>query len=281
VADPTHAVAERLGNMYVGFDRALNHPPTHTLAGITLTVEPARVQATRTGRFTVTTHNDTATSVDLDLQVLPDVGVTTTVTPAHLQVPAGAAARAELTVTSRAPLTLRPRSHSLTVHGDDSTGRQWLVGASFQQRLHPLLAVGSLLAAVVLLVLAATVLFFKPDNASGTQAFDTAIGNDIAPDRPAKGAGSIESPGVQDRYTLTGRQGQQVYLDAQECGGGELDWSLTAPDGEPVFKDESLCGITGPHDRGVLSLPQTGRYQLTVRGSGDDAGTYRVRLQNR
>jgi len=45
----------------------------------------------------------------------------------------------------------------------------------------------------------------------------TGIGGIVKQDRPAKGAGNIESPGAQDQYTFHAGEGQEVYLDVQEC----------------------------------------------------------------
>jgi predicted secreted protein len=90
--------------------------------------------------------------------------------------------------------------------------------------------------------------------------------------------GSIESPGVQDRYTATGRQGQQVYLDAKECAAtGILVWTLLRPDGEAVFQDQTVCDTNSPSDQ-TVTLPQDGTYQLTVSGSDNATGTYRITL---
>jgi hypothetical protein len=93
--------------------------------------------------------------------------------------------------------------------------------------------------------------------------------------------GNIESPGVQDQYTFTARKDQQVYLDAKECAsGGNLLWTLLGPDDEAAFKDEVLCSTDSPYDQ-TKTLPQDGTYQLTVSGSDDATGTYRVKIQSR
>jgi hypothetical protein len=108
------------------------------------------------------------------------------------------------------------------------------------------------------------------------------IGGIVKQDRPAKGAGNIESPGAQDHYTFPAGEGQEVYLDVQECtSDSTLTWTLTAPDGEALFKDESLCIRGSLFDKGLVTLPQKGDYQLTVQGSGDATGTYRVKIQSR
>jgi hypothetical protein len=94
-------------------------------------------------------------------------------------------------------------------------------------------------------------------------------------------AGSIELPGAQDSYTFTADKDQQVYLDAKECtAGGLLEWTLLAPDDEPVFENENLCSSNSPSDQ-TVTLPQAGSYRLIVKGNDDATGTYRVKIQSR
>jgi hypothetical protein len=79
----------------------------------------------------------------------------------------------------------------------------------------------------------------------------TGIGGIVKQDRPAKGAGNIESPGAQDQYTFHAGEGQEVYLDVQECtSDGTLTWTLPRPDEQAVFKDESLCIRGSLYDKG-------------------------------
>jgi hypothetical protein len=60
------------------------------------------------------------------------------------------------------------------------------------------------------------------------QRFSLAIGDTIAPGRPAKGAGNIESPGAQDNYAFTADKGQRIYLDVRECAAtGRLGLNST------------------------------------------------------
>jgi hypothetical protein len=94
--------------------------------------------------------------------------------------------------------------------------------------------------------------------------------------------GEIATAGAVNSYAFAGRQGQQVYLDVQECtSDGTLSWALTAPDEEAVFKDESLCISGSTYDKGLVTLPQAGCYQLTVHGSDDATGTYHLKIQGR
>src|SRR6266508_465733 len=110
------------------------------------------------------------------------------------------------------------------------------------------------------------------------------FGGGEPPDRPLSVRGELSTAGAVNSYPFTGRQGEQVYLDVQECASdGTLTWTLTtpAPDEEALFKEESLCIRGSLYDKGLLTLPQEGSYKLTVQGYGDATGTYRVKLQSR
>jgi hypothetical protein len=48
-----------------------------------------------------------------------------------------------------------------------------------------------------------------------------------------------------------------------------------------VFEGKSLCIRGSLFDKGLLTLQQKGDHQLTVQGSGDATGTYRVKIQSR
>jgi hypothetical protein len=115
------------------------------------------------------------------------------------------------------------------------------------------------------------------------QQFSLAIGDSIIPDRnqPGPGAGNIESPGAQDRYSFTGRKGQQIYLDVRECpAAGILEWTLLGPNNEAVFPDESMCSGGSPVDK-TVTLPRDGSHQLIVHGRDGATGSYRVKLESR
>jgi hypothetical protein len=113
------------------------------------------------------------------------------------------------------------------------------------------------------------------------QQFSLKLGDTIAPDQPAKGAGNIEKPAAQDTYAFTADKGQRITLEVTDCASnGTLEWTLWRPDDEPVFQSETLCsGSTPSHQE--ATLPQAGSYRLVVSGSGAATGTYRFKLQGR
>lgn len=88
-------------------------------------------------------------------------------------------------------------------------------------------------------------------------------------DNPAPGAGHIENAGEQDTYTFMLDVPQDIYFAAM----GEqtsAQWTLTGPDGEPLFEDQRLWQGNDP---GAFAL-EAGQYRITVTGRGDSIGTY-------
>ena len=113
------------------------------------------------------------------------------------------------------------------------------------------------------------------------QQFSLKLGDTIAPDQPAKGAGNIEKPAAQDTYAFTADKGQRITLEVTDCASnGTLEWTLWRPDDEPVFQSETLCSGSTPSNQ-EATLPQAGSYRLVVSGSGAATGTYRFKLQGR
>ncbi len=84
-------------------------------------------------------------------------------------------------------------------------------------------------------------------------------------------------PGQITTYVLPGTAGTEVLFDMIEDANGGLGFSLLAPDGTTLVN-------RGTTDR-LVTLPQTGQYQVVVRrdldtpGNEDNFGTYRFRLQ--
>ncbi len=119
---------------------------------------------------------------------------------------------------------------------------------------------------------------FKLWNIPAPQQFAIAIGDAVDADQPAAGAGTIETPGVQDIYSFSGTAGQRVFVDVQNLSGlSQLNWRLEAPDGTEIFDNPLFT-----QDRGPLTLPQTGSYRIVVGGEPgeDETGTYRFKLWN-
>jgi hypothetical protein len=92
-------------------------------------------------------------------------------------------------------------------------------------------------------------------------------------DNPSPGAGRIEIVGEKDIYTFTLASPQDLYFAAM---GEEsrIQWTLTAPDGEPIFEDQRLWQGNDP---GTFSLA-SGEYLISVAGDGDSTGTYEFSL---
>jgi hypothetical protein len=100
------------------------------------------------------------------------------------------------------------------------------------------------------------------------QAFEIAIGDIVADGQPGEGAGNIETPGVQDVYTLTAEAGQVIMFDAQG-GSAYIRATMTDEDGTLIFEEEWT-------DRAAAqrALERGGTYTITVHGVDDTVGTY-------
>lgn len=106
---------------------------------------------------------------------------------------------------------------------------------------------------------------------AAAQHFAIALGDTVAVDMPAAGAGHLEAPGAQDVYTWLGTSGQTVVFDWLSGSNAQLGWRLEAPPSGLLF-DTTL------QDHAVL-LAVTGTYTLTVSGNGvDDFGEYSFAL---
>jgi hypothetical protein len=244
------------------------HPPAQ-VQRLALTLGPPQAQGGRTGRLVLTASNDGTTTLDLGLHVIAlEAEVEGRVEPARLVLEPGMGGIAEVRVAPPRPLTGPVRRHTVQVAAHGTEGRRWQATAVFNQapllRRRHLLLLGAGTAAVALVLV---LLFLVLDEGE-------------LPNPLLSVSGNIESPGAQDHYTATGRKGQQLYLDVRECPTGTLQWTLLRPDEEPVFEDETMCSGGGTYDQ-TVRLPQAGSYQLTVKGSDDATGTYRVKIQSR
>ncbi len=119
---------------------------------------------------------------------------------------------------------------------------------------------------------------FKLWNVPPPQHFQIHIGDTVSKDKPATGAGNIESPGVEDIYTFSAAAGQKVFFDMQAVTitNGLVSWRLVDAGGQEIFK--TCLGCTMP---GTETLSRGGAYTLTV-GTNTDAATgiYRFKLWN-
>ena len=110
--------------------------------------------------------------------------------------------------------------------------------------------------------------------------FAIQLGDTIANNQPAAGAGNIEAPGAQEFYTFHADAGQIVYADdlgAAPAFKGWLTWELRAPSGASVFR-----GYLDGRPEGRKTLPETGTYTLkTMVGANETSylGTYSFRLR--
>jgi hypothetical protein len=113
---------------------------------------------------------------------------------------------------------------------------------------------------------------FKLWNVPPPDQFAIAIGDTVSDGVPGPGAGNIESPGVKDIYTFNVTAGQRVYfaLSGVPVTLVQVQWKLTAPDGEVIF--DRILNCCGGQDAGEFTLAQTGVYTLTF-GDDNDAGT--------
>jgi hypothetical protein len=131
------------------------------------------------------------------------------------------------------------------------------------------------------LVVGAYVLTVTGDGTNtGTYSFDTStvpdpqsyaisVGETISDGSPSSGAGNIESPGAEDRYTFSVAGAIDLHMLANDCG---CEWSLRSSTGalDHGFTKQGL---------GDVSAPLTaGSYVLTVTGNGPSTGTYSFAL---
>lgn len=119
---------------------------------------------------------------------------------------------------------------------------------------------------------------FQLWNVPPPQRFAIKTGDVIRENAPGPGAGAIESPGVEDVYTLIATPKQRVYFRILESSPGlsYIKWRLVDENGMEIFN--TCFGCTEP---GVQMLITGGAYTLTVGNRGDPStGVYRLQLFN-
>jgi hypothetical protein len=105
------------------------------------------------------------------------------------------------------------------------------------------------------------------------ETFSVEIGGTVAAETTGAGAGSIESPGVQDIYLFDVLPGHSILIEVLEADFTAY-WQLTGPESEQVFS-----GYRGGDSIiGVLPLEAGGQYTLAVSGYDAETGTYRAKL---
>jgi RHS repeat-associated protein len=107
------------------------------------------------------------------------------------------------------------------------------------------------------------------------QRFEISIGETVAPDAPASGAGNLEGPGERDLYTFQATSGTLVYFE--DLGATQpLDWAVYDETGSLLFNDR----LNQANSR-ALTLSRGGDYQIVVQAAGADptwVGPYSFRL---
>jgi hypothetical protein len=117
---------------------------------------------------------------------------------------------------------------------------------------------------------------FKLWNVPAAQSFAYTIGNTISNGVPGAGAGNIETPGVEDRYTFTATAGQRIYFDFISSSASSFNYSWKIIDS---FSNTVVeYGYLGDIEPFVLTAG--GNYTLIVDGDIDTVGTYSIRLLN-
>ncbi|MFT6864842.1 MAG: hypothetical protein ACJAVK_003413 [Akkermansiaceae bacterium] len=105
--------------------------------------------------------------------------------------------------------------------------------------------------------------------------FAISIGDTIAPDAPAPGAGNIEAPAAYDIYTFTASAGDRVFLDTLSFAGtNSINYRLLDPNGAQLDTQQFNVG-----DMGTVELPLDGTYTLEVgEARNSSTGTYSIAL---
>ncbi len=83
---------------------------------------------------------------------------------------------------------------------------------------------------------------------------------------------TIDAPGKENIYTFEGTAGQRIYFDGQETANFNLFAQLLSP------TDSSLFNLRTDNDSNVITLLESGTYQLIVNPSGETTGNYSFNL---
>ncbi len=84
--------------------------------------------------------------------------------------------------------------------------------------------------------------------------------------------GRIAAPGAEHIYTFSGVAGQALVYSGLDGSSDNTTMQLTAPDGTVLAFAQAKTAM------GVLTLPATGTYQLTLAATATNVGSYAFRL---
>lgn len=113
-------------------------------------------------------------------------------------------------------------------------------------------------------------------NVPPPREFTIGIDTLIAGDRPATGAGRIETLGAGNVRLFEAQAGQQIIMAVARCDPevSQLTITLRAPSGAEVFSTCLGCG-----DPGEKTLPETGVYRLMIGSDRyEGVGAFELRI---
>ena len=122
---------------------------------------------------------------------------------------------------------------------------------------------------------------FRLRDIPADQAFAIQFNTLVTNGAPGIGAGNIEVPGAEDRYTFTGTAGQEVYFENMSLAtslGNWLWWEVRTPSGQVVFSSYFGGAIVGKK-----TLTETGTYTIrcwVAVSNPSYVGTYAFRVLN-
>jgi RHS repeat-associated protein len=102
-------------------------------------------------------------------------------------------------------------------------------------------------------------------SAPAPDQFAIRIGDTVAPDRPARGAGIISHGGEKQVYSFSGQAGGIVYVKVGPCDGTPPILELRRAD------ETSLGGNSGCADFGPVTLPGAAVYHIVASAAGPAA----------
>ncbi len=113
---------------------------------------------------------------------------------------------------------------------------------------------------------------FKVWSVPDPQSFAISLGQTVSNGVPSAGAGNIESPGAQDRYSFSAGAGTRVAISSPACNVSAT-YVLSAPSGWQITTQNTCASAV------VLDLPnETGQYGIEVTSSAGSTGTYSLQV---